>query len=61
MWDFVDNPDSIALIESFYNPCKPLAVCHLPAVFLRAIYQGEPLVEGRRVTGTTDGEEAAVI
>src|SRR5947209_6590586 len=29
MWDLVDHPDSIALIESFYNAGKPVAaVCH---------------------------------
>ena len=29
MWDLVDNPDSIALIESFYTSGKPVAaVCH---------------------------------
>jgi putative intracellular protease/amidase len=32
MWDLVDNKDSIALIESFYNAGKPVAaVCHSPA------------------------------
>jgi hypothetical protein len=25
MWDLVDNPDPIRLIESFYNSCKPVA------------------------------------
>ena len=61
MWDLVDNPDSIALIESFYNSGKPVAaVCHSPAVFHRVMYQGEPLVKGKRVTGFTNGEEAAV-
>ena len=31
MWDLVDNPISIALIESFYNSGKPVAaVCHSP-------------------------------
>ena len=61
MWDLVDNPDSIALIESFYNSGKPVAaVCHSPAVFHRATYRGEPLVKGKRVTGFTNGEEAAV-
>jgi len=34
MWDLVDNPDSIALIESFYDSGKPVAaVCHPPGVF----------------------------
>jgi putative intracellular protease/amidase len=61
MWDLVDNPDSIALIESFYNSGKPVAaVCHSPAVFHKATYKGEPLVKGKRVTGFTDGEEEAV-
>jgi putative intracellular protease/amidase len=61
MWDLVDNPDSIALIESFYNAGKPVAaVCHAPGVFHRVMYQGESLVKGKRVTGFTDGEEAAV-
>ena len=61
MWDLVDNPDSIALIESFYNSGKPVAaVCHSPGVFHHVMYQGEPLVKGKRVTGFTNGEEAAV-
>jgi putative intracellular protease/amidase len=61
MWDLVDNPHSIALIESFYNSGKPVAaVCHSPAVFHRVTYKGEPLVKGKRVTGFTNGEEEAV-
>jgi putative intracellular protease/amidase len=61
MWDLVDNPDSIRLIESFYNAGKPVAaVCHSPGVFHRAMYKGAPLVKGKRVTGFTNGEEEAV-
>ena len=61
MWDLVDNPDSIALIESFYNSGKPVAaVCHSPAVFHRVVFEGVPLVKGKRVTGFTNGEEEAV-
>lgn len=61
MWDLVDNPDSIALIESFYDSGKPVAaVCHSPAVFHRVTHEGEPLVKGKRVTGFTNGEEEAV-
>jgi putative intracellular protease/amidase len=61
MWDLVDNPDSIALIEAFYNSGKPVAaVCHSPAVFHRVTYNGQPLVKGKRVTGFTNGEEEAV-
>jgi len=61
MWDLVDNPVSIALIEAFYNSGKPVAaVCHSPAVFHKVTYKGTPLVKGKRVTGFTNGEEAAV-
>src|SRR5689334_22524881 len=61
MWDLVDNPTSIALLESFYNSGKPIAaVCHSPAVFHRVMYDGVPLLKGKRVTGFTNGEEAAV-
>jgi putative intracellular protease/amidase len=61
MWDLVDNPVSIALMESFYNSGKPVAaVCHSPAVFHKATHKGAPLVKGKRVTGFTNGEEEAV-
>jgi putative intracellular protease/amidase len=61
MWDLVDNPDSIALIEDFYNSGKPVAaVCHSPAVFHRVTCQGAPLITDKRVTGFTNGEEEAV-
>src|SRR5712664_2023029 len=61
MWDLVDNPASIALIESFYNSGKPVAaVCHSPAVFHRVMFEGVPLIKGKRVTGFTNGEEEAV-
>lgn len=61
MWDLADNSDSIALIESFYNSGKPVAaVCHSPGVFHRVMYNGLSLVKGKRVTGFTNGEEAAV-
>src|SRR6478609_4064267 len=61
MWDLVDNPLSIVLIEAFYNSGKPVAaVCHSPAVFHKVTYKGAPLVKGKRVTGFTNGEEEAV-
>jgi putative intracellular protease/amidase len=61
MWDLVDNPDSIALIESFYNSGKPVAaVCHSPAVLHRVTYNGAPIVKGKRMTGFTNGEEEEV-
>jgi putative intracellular protease/amidase len=61
MWDLVDNTDSIALIESFYNSGKPVAaVCHAPAVLHRVVYQGAPIVKGKRVTGFANSEEEEV-
>jgi putative intracellular protease/amidase len=61
MWDLVDNTDSIALIESFYNSGKPVAaVCHAPAVLHRVTYEGAPIVKGKRVTGFANSEEEAV-
>ncbi|QND66603.1 type 1 glutamine amidotransferase domain-containing protein [Mesorhizobium loti] len=61
MWDLVDDKDSIALIEEFYNAGKPVAaVCHAPAVLLKVTYQGQPIVRGKRVTGFTNTEEEAV-
>ena len=61
MWDLVDNTNSIALIESFYNSGKVVAaVCHSPAVFHRVKSNGVPMVKGKRVTGFTNGEEEAV-
>jgi putative intracellular protease/amidase len=61
MWDLVDNPGSIGLIEAFYNSGKPVAaVCHAPAVLHRVMFEGEPIVKGKRVTGFANSEEEAV-
>jgi putative intracellular protease/amidase len=61
MWDLAESPVSIALLESFYNSAKPIAlVCHSPGVLRHVKHQGAPLVKGKRVTGFTNGEEAAV-
>jgi putative intracellular protease/amidase/predicted enzyme related to lactoylglutathione lyase len=58
MWDLAEDPDSIALIESFYNSGKFVAfVCHAPGVLRHVTYKGGPLVKGKRVTGFTNGEE----
>ena len=62
LWDLAEDRDSIALIESFVAANKPVAlVCHAPGV-LRHVRapDGRPLVEGKRVTGFTNTEEAAV-
>lgn len=62
LWDLHNNDDSIVLIEGFMAANKPVAaVCHAPAVLLRARgNDGEPLVRGRHVTGFSNTEEAAV-
>lgn len=58
MWDLAEDPASIALLESFYNSGKPIAlVCHSPGVLRHVTYKGEPLVKGKRITGFTNGEE----
>lgn len=62
LWDLAEDRDSIALIEAFARAGKPIGfVCHAPGVLRRVnAADGAPLVKGRRVTGFTNGEEAAV-
>ena len=61
MWDLAEDPVSIALLESFYDSGKPIAlVCHSPGVLRHVKYKGEPLVKGKHVTGFTNGEEEEV-
>ena len=61
MWDLAEDPLSIALLESFHNSGKPIAlVCHSPGVLRHVKYKGEPLVKGKHVTGFTNGEEEEV-
>ena len=62
LWDLAEDKKSIALIESFVAAGKPVAlVCHAPGV-LRHVKtpDGKPLVDGKKVTGFTNTEEAAV-
>ncbi|MGB5623762.1 MAG: type 1 glutamine amidotransferase domain-containing protein [Gammaproteobacteria bacterium] len=62
LWDLANDPRSIGLIEEFLDQSKPVAsVCHAPAVLLNArSSDGQPLVKGKRVTGFSNSEEAAV-
>jgi putative intracellular protease/amidase len=61
MWDLAESQVSIALLESFYNSGKVIAlVCHSPGVLRHVKYNGSPLVKGKRVTGFTNEEEAEV-
>ena len=62
LWDLAEDATSIALIERFIALGKPVgAVCHAPGV-LRHVKaaDGTPLVQGKRVTGFSNSEEAAV-
>ncbi|OEU96244.1 type 1 glutamine amidotransferase domain-containing protein [Streptomyces oceani] len=62
LWDLAEDEHSVRLIETVLRAGKPLAlVCHAPGVLRHATNpDGTPLVRGRRVTGFTNGEEAAV-
>ena len=62
LWDLSEDRESIALIEAFYAAGKPVgAVCHAPGVLRHAKGpDGSPLVKGKRVTGFSNSEEAAV-
>lgn len=62
LWDLHNDLFSIALIETFIAAGKPVAsVCHAPAVLLKAkAANGDPLVMGKKVTGFSNSEEAAV-
>ncbi|MCX2943330.1 type 1 glutamine amidotransferase domain-containing protein [Rahnella perminowiae] len=62
LWDLAEDTTSIELIQSFQAAGKHVAlVCHAPGV-LRHVKdaQGNPLVQGKKVTGFTNSEEAAV-
>ena len=62
LWDLAELPASIQLIESFERAGKPIGfVCHAPGA-LRHVKaaDGAPLVKGRKVTGFSNTEEAAV-
>lgn len=62
LWDLANDATSIKLIETFNRQDKPIAfVCHAPAA-LKDVKNadGNPLVKGKKVTGFTNTEEAAV-
>jgi len=62
LWDLYSDANSIALIQDFIAAEKYVAaVCHAPAVLLKAKDpNGRPLLEGKKVTGFSNSEEAAV-
>jgi putative intracellular protease/amidase len=62
LWDLAEDAASIALIEATLAAGKPVAlVCHAPGV-LRHVKaaNGNPVVQGKAVTGFTNTEEQAV-
>lgn len=62
LWDLAEDPNSISLIENTLIAGKPVAlVCHAPGVLRHARKpDATPLVKGKKVTGFTNSEEAAV-
>lgn len=61
LWDLVEDPHSIALLQQVLAVGQPLGlVCHAPAV-LRDVRgeDGLPVLRGRRVTGFSNREEQA--
>jgi putative intracellular protease/amidase len=62
MWDLAEDKNSVKLLESFLGAGKTIAlVCHAPGV-LRHVKtpDGKALVDGKTVTGFTNGEEEEV-
>jgi putative intracellular protease/amidase len=62
MWDLAEDENSIKLLESFLAAGKTFAlVCHSSGA-LRHVktLDGKPLVQGKTVTGFTNGEEEEV-
>jgi putative intracellular protease/amidase len=61
LWDLTNDNDSIALIEACYNHQKPVAfVCHSPSVLKNVKIDGAFLVNGKKITGFSNTEEAAI-
>ena len=62
MWDVAEDKNSIKLLESFVGAGKTFAVvCHSTGALHRVkTPDGKFLVEGKTVTGFTNGEEDAV-
>ena len=61
LWDLGEDTTSSDLIATFYTQNKPVAlVCHAPAALKNVKVNGDFLVKGKKVTGFTNSEEAAV-
>jgi putative intracellular protease/amidase len=62
LWDLATDEHSIKLIEDLHKAQKPIAfVCHAPAALVNVKAEnGQPLVEGKKITAFSDTEEEAV-
>jgi len=62
LWDLANDDTSIDLIGDFLKHNKPVAfVCHAPGALIKVkVKNGDPLVKGKKVTGFSNSEEAAV-
>ena len=62
LWDLAEDANSIRIIEDMFKAGKQVAlVCHAPGALRNTKgADGKPLVNGRKVTGFTNTEEAAV-
>jgi putative intracellular protease/amidase len=61
LWDLATDKNSIALISAFYTSEKPVAfVCHSPAALKNVKVNEKYLVKGKKLTGFSNTEEAAV-
>jgi putative intracellular protease/amidase len=62
LWDLAEDTASITLIETMLAAGKPVAaVCHAPGVLRHPrAPNGNPIVQGKSVTGFTNSEELAV-
>lgn len=62
LWDLVNDTHSIALLENFWKAKKPIAVvCHAPAALLHIKDEkGDFVLKGKKITGFSNSEEAAV-
>ncbi len=62
MWDLTHDQHSIALISTFIEQNKPVAVvCHSTSVLLNVVDKdGIAIVKDKNITGFTNSEEAAV-
>ncbi|EFJ06127.1 hypothetical protein SELMODRAFT_183226 [Selaginella moellendorffii] len=61
-FDFAENAELIALVEKFWADGKIVAaVCHGPVGLCGPLTpDGDPIVKGKKVTGFSNSEEAAV-